>query len=104
MNAVCATVDVAAAERFSSGSRIALIGTPDNPKISRRQYSTNLLLMATTWCQSNPACDTVAGRSCCARLGDVPMTLDGAIRFHRVHRTVHHLRWDLAVAGASDGG
>lgn len=38
MNAVRATVDVAAVERFSSGTRIALIGTPDNPKVSCRQH------------------------------------------------------------------
>lgn len=51
MNAVRATVDVAADDRFPCGTRIALIGTPDNPKISRPEYSTNSLLMATT-CQT----------------------------------------------------
>lgn len=101
---MCATVVMAAVERFSCGTRIALIGTPDNPKMSRPDYSTNSLLMATTWCQSirraRPSlADPVARGS-----GDVPMTLVGAIRFHRVNRTVRHLRWDLAVAGASDGG
>jgi uncharacterized protein len=79
MNTVRVTVDETAVARFLSGSRIALIGASDNPKNFSSTMFTELTSRGYDVVPVNPSYDMVAGRACYARVGDIPVIMDGAI-------------------------
>lgn len=79
MNAKCSVVDEAAVDRFLSGTRIAVIGASDDPKNLAATILKELAAHGYDVVPVNPSHTSVAGLPCYGNIGDIPVTMDGAI-------------------------
>jgi uncharacterized protein len=79
VNGMRSIVDEGAVARFLSGTRIALIGASDSPKSFSSTVFKEFTSRGYDVVPVNPAYNTVAGRGCYAAVGDIPVTMDGAI-------------------------
>jgi predicted CoA-binding protein len=79
MNAAASVLDTSAVARFLSSNRIALVGASDDPKRFSHTVFNELVSRGFDVVPVNPSATSVAGRGCYANVGEIPVTVDGAL-------------------------